>query len=91
MAVRSVRDVPTARKIGMSWMVVSLRRRARLGIFGRAYVVRNGIALDDPETIFIVLANLLFHPLVTGFLFAALLAAMMSTISIAAPRVVLAR
>ena len=35
----------------------------------------------DPETIFIVLANLLFHPLVTGFLLAALLAAIMSTIS----------
>src|SRR3546814_1850262 len=36
---------------------------------------------DLPETIFIVLAKLLFHPLVTGFLYAALLAAVMSTIS----------
>jgi len=52
-----------------------------LGIFGRAYALRNGLVVDDPETIFIVLADLLFHPLVTGFLFAALLAAVMSTIS----------
>src|SRR5690606_30439888 len=52
-----------------------------LGIFGRAYAVRNGLEVADPETIFIVLADLLFHPLVTGFLFAALLAAVMSTIS----------
>ncbi len=37
--------------------------------------------IQDPETIFIILANLLFHPLVTGFLYAALLAAIMSTIS----------
>ena len=37
--------------------------------------------MSDPETIFIVLADLLFHPLVTGFLYAALLAAIMSTIS----------
>lgn len=37
--------------------------------------------VEDPETIFIILANLLFHPLVTGFLYAALLAAVMSTIS----------
>ena len=37
--------------------------------------------VDDPETIFIVLAQLLFHPAVTGFLYAALLAAIMSTIS----------
>ena len=37
--------------------------------------------MEDPETIFIILADLLFHPAVTGFLFAALLAAIMSTIS----------
>ena len=41
----------------------------------------NGLTLDDPETIFILLANTLFHPLITGFLLAALLAAIMSTIS----------
>src|SRR5690606_8075591 len=35
----------------------------------------------DPETIFIILSNVLFHPLITGFLLAALLAAVMSTIS----------
>jgi SSS family solute:Na+ symporter/sodium/proline symporter len=35
----------------------------------------------DPETIFILLSDLLFHPLITGFLLAALLAAIMSTIS----------
>ena len=52
-----------------------------MGLAGRAYVQGNGIALEDPETVFILLANLLFHPLVTGFLYAALLAAIMSTIS----------
>jgi SSS family solute:Na+ symporter len=81
MAVRSVADVPTARNICMGWMVISLVGAVSLGIFGRAYVVRNGMTLEDPETLFIVLANLLFHPLVTGFLYAALLAAVMSTIS----------
>jgi solute:Na+ symporter, SSS family len=81
MAVRSVADVPAARNIGMAWMVISLVGAVSLGIFGRAYVTRNGLTLDDPETLFIVLSNLLFHPLVTGFLYAALLAAVMSTIS----------
>lgn len=81
MAVRSIREVATARNIGMSWMVISLIGAVSLGIFGRAYAVRNGIEVADPETIFIVLADLLFQPLVTGFLFAALLAAVMSTIS----------
>lgn len=81
MAVRSLADVPKARNIGMSWMAISVLGAVGLGIFGRAYIERNGIVVEDPETIFIVLANLLFHPLVTGFLYAALLAAIMSTIS----------
>ncbi|ART61991.1 sodium/proline symporter PutP [Kushneria marisflavi] len=81
MAIRSLKDVPVARNIGMSWMLISMIGAVSLGIFGRAYAVRNGMQIEDPETIFIILANLLFHPLVTGFLYAALLAAIMSTIS----------
>ncbi len=81
MAVRSVPAVATARNIGMTWMFISLIGAIGVGILGRAYVERNGVDVGDPETIFIVLANLLFHPLVTGFLYAALLAAIMSTVS----------
>ena len=81
MAIRSLKEVPVARNIGMSWMAISLIGAVSLGLFGRAYAVRNGMDVEDPETIFIILADLLFHPLVTGFLFAALLAAIMSTIS----------
>ena len=81
MAIRSLEEVPTARNIGMGWMTISLIGALSLGVFGRAYAVRNGMTVDDPETIFIILSDLLFHPLVTGFLYAALLAAVMSTIS----------
>jgi solute:Na+ symporter, SSS family len=81
MAIRTLKDVPVARNIGMSWMLISLIGAISLGIFGRAFAIRNGMDIQDPETIFIILANLLFHPLITGFLYAALLAAIMSTIS----------
>lgn len=81
MAVRSVKDVPAARNIGMGWMFISLAGAICMAVFGRAYAIRNGIDVADPETIFIILADMLFHPLVTGFLYAALLAAVMSTIS----------
>ena len=81
MAIRTLKDVPIARNIGMGWMFISLIGAVSLGIFGRAYAIRNGLDIEDPETIFIVLANLLFHPLITGFLYAALLAAVMSTVS----------
>lgn len=81
MAIRSVRDVPAARRIGMSWMIVSLIGALATGLVGLAYATRHGLEVGDPETIFIILSNVLFHPLVSGFLLAAILAAIMSTIS----------
>ncbi|WP_041685908.1 sodium/proline symporter PutP [Erythrobacter litoralis] len=81
MAIRSIPEVKTARNIGLTWMGVALIGAIGVGIAGRAYAEANGVAVEDPETIFIVLATLLFHPLITGFLLAALLAAIMSTIS----------
>jgi sodium/proline symporter len=73
--------MPAARRIGMSWMIVSIFGAAATGLFGLAYMNATGQSLDDPETIFITLSQLLFHPLVGGFLLAAILAAIMSTIS----------
>ncbi|MEQ8411166.1 MAG: sodium/proline symporter PutP [Erythrobacter sp.] len=81
MAIDTVEKVKTARNVGLSWMAISLAGALGMGLAGRAYAERNGLVVDDPETIFIVLADLLFHPAITGFLFAALLAAIMSTIS----------
>lgn len=81
MAIDRVENVGKAGVIGMSWMVISLVGAVAVGLAGRAYADANGLVVDDPETIFIILAKLLFHPAVTGFLYAALLAAIMSTIS----------
>ena len=81
MAIRSVPEVKNARWIGMGWMALCLAGALGVGLAGRAYVERNGMTLEDPETIFMLLAETLFQPLVTGFLLAALLAAIMSTIS----------
>ncbi len=81
MAIDRVENVGRAGVIGMSWMAISLAGAVTVGLAGRAYAEANGLAVSDPETIFIILAGLLFHPAVTGFLYAALLAAIMSTIS----------
>ncbi|WJG08260.1 sodium/proline symporter PutP [Aliiglaciecola sp. LCG003] len=81
MAIRHVRDMKTARRIGMSWMIVSLAGAVATGLLGLAYITKNPATLDDPETIFIYLSQVLFNPLVGGFLLAAILAAIMSTIS----------
>ena len=81
MAIRSVKDFPVARRVGMSWMIISLLGAIATGFVGLAYANKTGTTVKDPETIFILLSQVLFHPFVTGLLLAALLAAVMSTIS----------
>ncbi|MEO6684174.1 MAG: sodium:proline symporter, partial [Ginsengibacter sp.] len=50
-------------------------------LVGIAYMCKFNQVIDDPETIFIYFARTLFHPFIAGFLLAAILAAVMSTIS----------
>ena len=51
------------------------------GLVGIAYFNINGNPLDNSETVFIILSEVLFPTLITGFLLAAILAAVMSTIA----------
>lgn len=81
MAIRSIRDLKAARRIGMSWMFVTIVGAVMTGFVGIAYVAKTEMPLNDPETIFIVFSQFLFHPFISGFLLAAILAAIMSTIS----------
>ena len=81
MAIRSLADIKVARRIGMSWMTITVVGAVLTGLFGYIYVTNTSATLDDPETIFIFLSQVLFHPIIAGFLLAAILAAIMSTIS----------
>ncbi|MCA1941083.1 MAG: sodium/proline symporter PutP [Caenispirillum bisanense] len=78
MAIRSAADVPKARVIGMGWMVLSLYGAIFTGFVGVAYLSRG--AVGDAEQVFIILSDVLFHPVISGILLAAILAAVMSTI-----------
>lgn len=97
MALRSPKDVPIARFIGTTWMILGLYGSIFIGLVGLAFIstqdvsilskfgidviTENGIQfLDDPEKIFIAFSQILFHPLVSGILLAAILSAIMSTI-----------
>lgn len=81
MAISSVREMKSARRIGMGWMIFSIVGAMLTGLFGIAYFAETGKELANPETVFIKLGEILFHPFITGFLLAAILAAIMSTIS----------
>lgn len=80
MSLKNEADMPKAKAIGMSWMILSVIGSLSVGFFGYAYVLSHGINLQDSEKIFITLTQLLFNPWIAGFLLAAILAAIMSTI-----------
>ncbi|MBA1332761.1 proline:sodium symporter PutP, partial [Candidatus Endoriftia persephone str. Guaymas] len=75
-AIRSVRQLPLARRIAMSWVVLSLIAASLVGLVG---VPSFDQPLADAERVFIELVGLLFHPLIAGICLAAILAAIMST------------
>ncbi len=78
MALRDHRDVPLARLIGITWMVVALFGAVAVGFIGIAYFADD--PLPDGEKVFILLGTALANPWVAGVLLAAILAAIMSTI-----------
>ena len=82
MAISSVKETKQARRIGIGWMIISLLGALATALVGVAYFQQNpGLELGDPETVFITLGQFLFHPLIAGIMLAAVLAAIMSTIS----------
>lgn len=81
MAIRSTKEIPLARVICMTWMILALYGALFTGLTGAAYYHRMGAQLANPETIFLILADLLFNPWIAGFLIAAVLSAIMSTVS----------
>ncbi|MEH7334089.1 sodium/proline symporter PutP [Neobacillus drentensis] len=82
MAIKTIKETKSARRIGMGWMIISLIGTIFTGLIGIAYFHNNTAhKLDNPEAVFISLSQIFFHPLFAGFALAAILAAIMSTIS----------
>ena len=85
MAADSLTSIPTARRIGMTWMVLCLAGAMAVGFFANAYFAQNpgqlGQVAGNHERVFIQLATVMFNPWVAGVLLSAILAAIMSTLS----------
>src|SRR5699024_8639467 len=80
-AIRDHRAVKPARRIGFGWVALSMGGAVLTGLIGVAWFEREGQALDNPETVFLLLSQILFHPFIAGLVLAAVLAAIMSTMS----------
>jgi sodium/proline symporter len=78
MAVENPQKLVAARRIAMVWMVLVLFGSVATGLAGIAYFADN--PLENPETVFIALSQQLFNPWIAGFITAAILSAIMSTV-----------
>ncbi|GAA1352668.1 sodium/proline symporter PutP [Falsarthrobacter nasiphocae] len=85
MALRSPADAKAGRRIGIGWMVLTVVGAIATAFVGLAYFATHpGAKLTDAksaESVFLDLSQIFFHPIVAGFVLAAVLAAIMSTIS----------
>lgn len=82
MAIKSVKETKQARRLGIGWMMLSLVGATLTALIGIAYFHQNPTEiLTDSEAVFIELGQIIFHPFIAGIILAAVLAAIMSTIS----------
>ncbi|WP_180110960.1 MULTISPECIES: sodium/proline symporter PutP [unclassified Acinetobacter] len=85
MAADSVKSIPNARRIGMTWMILCLGGAVAAGYIGIAYFQVHpelaNVVNANPETVFMELTKILFNPWIAGIILAAILAAVMSTLS----------
>ncbi len=81
MSIRNPEEVKIARRVSLVWIVIALAAAIMIGVVGRAYFISEVGTMEgfDPEHIFIYLADNMFPSLIAGFLFAAVMAAIMST------------
>jgi len=85
VAAESANARVSARRIGMTWMILCLAGAVAVGYFGIAYFGAHPEHVNEMhgnhERIFIALSTLLFNPWIAGIILSAILAAVMSTLS----------
>jgi len=80
MAISSSKEIKQATRIAMTWVVVSLAAAVAVGMVGRVFLT-TPLEGTESETVFLVMTNTMFPPVVAGLILSAVLAAIMSTAS----------
>ncbi len=77
MGISNPKHLPKAKYVGMTWQILTFAGAVLIGLEGVSYFKH----LQDPETVFIRIADLLMHPFVAGLMLCGVLAATISTIN----------
>lgn len=78
MGIRNVRDIAKSKRIGMTWMLISLSAATFVALVGIAFFTQG---LKDPELVFIDMVKASFSPFFVGFILCAVLAATINAMS----------
>ncbi|MDO5031979.1 sodium/proline symporter PutP [Corynebacterium sp.] len=84
MALRKPSDARAGRFYGVAWMFISLIGAVFVALSGTVFFTQTNHSITDQEnyeTIFLDMAQVMFHPLFAGLVLTAVLAAIMSTMS----------
>jgi sodium/proline symporter len=84
IGIKDVANIGKARRIGITWMIITLVLSISIALVGIGYDAAYGLPGvsgegGNPERVFLALTDALFHPVFSGFILAAVLAAVMST------------
>ncbi len=84
MAIEDRHKLKLSRRIASVWVVISMAAAIFIGVIGFSFVKNNGIRLDDPERVIIVISKSIaqldtFAAMLAGIILAGILAATMST------------
>lgn len=78
MAVKSVKEIPLARRVCISWMALSLVGAVLVGVVGAIHFC--DCPLGNKETVFMDLSERVFSPWIMGIILAAILSSSMCAI-----------
>ncbi|MGN1045192.1 MAG: sodium/proline symporter PutP [Candidatus Methanomethylophilaceae archaeon] len=85
MAIKNAEEIRISRRVATIWVIIALGCACLIGLIGRAWAEANGMSAEvmaTPENILIFIVNDLWAvaiPVLAGLIFAALMAAVMST------------
>ncbi len=79
MAIDREENINRSRNIGILWGVLIFGFAMLMGLVAAPALLNQGIALPDAEKLYLVVAEVFFHPVITGLLLTAVVAAVMST------------
>ena len=82
MSIRDPKEVKVARRVSLIWIILALTFAILVGIVGRGYLIIEYGGIPEgfnAEHIFVFLSGELFPSLIAGVLYAAIMAAIMST------------